>query len=415
MDLFARLEERLRTEAARAPEGIPTLVEAILDAGLQAGASDIHVEPCATGLLVRFRLDGVLVPGARVDGRVGPGVVARLKVLAELLTYRSDVPQEGRLRTDSLADLAGMSGGVDLRLATFPTVHGEKAIVRIFDPAQRLFDLTELGLPTPVEDRLTSAVSDTTGAVLLSGPAGSGKTTTLYACLRHIVHAGAGSRHIVSLEDPVEAVIEGVTQTEINPAAGLDFARGLRSVVRQDPDVILVGEIRDRETATAAMEVALTGHLMFSTVHAGSACGVLARLLEMGIEPHVVTSAVRLVIHQRLARRLCPQCRTQNAPGQWQATGCAHCRGVGYTGRLLLAEAVDMTGPLRQAVLARADVDALEASAGGRDDLLASARDRRDAGLVDDAELHRVLGRAWPMHPDARTVPPPATSSKGMG
>ena len=406
MDLSGGWQEQLHVEAARGPEGIPALVEAILAAGLRAGASDIHIEPTTRTLDIRFRLDGVLVPGARIDRQAAPGVVARLKVLAELLTYRTDVPQEGRLRCD-------VAGSVDLRLATFPTVHGEKAIVRVFDPDRRLFDLTELGLPDAVARRLCEALSDTSGAVLLSGPAGSGKTTTLYACLRHIVASGGGARHIATLEDPVEAVLDGVTQTEINPSAGLDFARGLRSIVRQDPEVILVGEVRDLETAEAAMEAALTGHLVFSTVHAGSACGVLARLLEMGVEPHVVTSAVRLVIHQRLARRVCPVCRAPDATERSDPR-CATCRGVGYAGRVLLAEALDVTGPLRQAVLARADVDALAASVGPRADLLVSAGDRRQAGLVDDAELHRVLGSQWPVSgADGHAVQPVGFRAKG--
>jgi len=395
MGQFDELQSGLAQLAEGGTHGTAAIVERVLQAGVSAGASDIHVEPTSSHLDIRFRIDGVLVPAARLHVEAAPSAVARLKVLAELLTYRTDVPQEGRLRTEQLGFDAGPAGELDLRVATFPTVHGEKAVVRIFDPQRRVYDLAELGLPKSVGERLTTALGETAGAVLLSGPSGSGKTTTLYACLRHIVRTTGGTRHLVTLEDPVEAILEGVTQTEINPAAGLDFARGLRSIVRQDPEVILVGEIRDRPTVLAAMEAALTGHLVFSTVHAGSACGVLARLSEMNVEPHVLTSAVRLVIHQRLVRQLCEACRTQLPEGAWGATGCEACRGIGYRGRVLLAEAVGVDGPLREAVLARSDVGALEAAVGGGERLIDSARRRLAEGLVDELELTRVLGSLW--------------------
>src|SRR5262249_39151342 len=204
---------------------------------------------------------------------------------------------EGRIR-DALA-----RHGVDMRVSTFPTVHGEKAVVRLFDPSGRTLDLEQLGLPPGPLSSLRALLRQRSGAILLTGPAGSGQTTTIYACLRDL--SVEGGRHIVTIEDPVEQVLEGVSQSQARPGAEFDFARGLRSLLRQDPEVIMVGEIRDPSTAATAVEAALTGHLVLSTVHAASACGVLGRLLDMGVEPYLLTSALRGVLNQRLGRRRC--------------------------------------------------------------------------------------------------------------
>ena len=219
-------------------------------------------------------LAGVLPP------RLAPNVVARLKVLAELLTYRTDVPQEGRIRE---VDTEG-----EVRVSTFPTLHGEKAVIRLFAASGRYLRLDDLGLPPDVRDALGRALGETSGAILLSGPAGSGKTTTIYACLRELVDASAGRRSLVTLEDPIEVAVDGVTQSQVNAPAGFDLATGLRSLLRQDPEVIVVGEVRDRTTAEVAFQASLTGHLVLSTFHAGSASGAVARLSDMGIEPYLI-------------------------------------------------------------------------------------------------------------------------------
>jgi type II secretory ATPase GspE/PulE/Tfp pilus assembly ATPase PilB-like protein len=301
-----------------------------------------------------------------------PNVVGRLKVMAELLTYRVDIPQEGGVR------------GADLRVSTFPTVHGEKAVVRIFKAADRLLDLEDLGLPSDVYGTLGLLLQERTGAILLTGPSGSGKTTTIYACLRRLAAKSSG-RHIVTIEDPVEQWVEGVTQSQAKPGGEFDFARGLRSLMRQDPDVIMVGEIRDRETAGVAVEAALTGHLVFSTLHAGSACGVIGRLLDMGVEPYLLTSGIKGILNQRLLRRLCPDCR---------GAGCERCAGAGYHGRLLIAELLRPDAGLRRAILAKADADELESFAAKSE--WRTIRMAADAAVADGRttaeEVVRVLG-----------------------
>jgi type II secretory ATPase GspE/PulE/Tfp pilus assembly ATPase PilB-like protein len=273
-----------------------------------------------------------------------------------------------------------------MRVSTFPTIHGERAVVRLFDISGRTPELEQLGLPDDLREALIGMLRERSGAILLTGPSGSGKTTTIYACLRHLVRQTGGGCHIVTIEDPVEQVLEGVSQAQARPGTEFDFARGLRGLLRQDPEVMMIGEVRDPETASIAVEAALTGHLVFSTVHAGSACGVIARLLEMGIEPYLVTSALKGVFNQRLVRRLCESCRGQGA--------CGQCAGTGYRGRLLLAELLTLEDPLRKAILARADTTTLETAAQrpGRQTLRESAEQAAAAGLTRREEIERVLG-----------------------
>jgi len=374
------LQSQLDALGAIGSEQVVPAVDLVLAEGVRRSASDVHFEPTPAGLEIRLRIDGVIHPAASLPRELAPHVIARLKVMSELLTYRVDVPQEGRIR---VADGGNVE---DMRVSTFPTVHGEKAVVRIFHAAAELLELDQLGLPAQIELDLSALLQERSGAIFLTGPSGSGKTTTIYACLRRLAGGGAG-RHIVTIEDPVERWIEGVSQSQARPGSAFDFARGLRSLLRQDPDVIMVGETRDPETAAAVTEAALTGHLVFSTLHAGSACGVIGRLLEMGIEPYVLTSGVRGILNQRLLRRLCKKCR--NAAG-----GCAACGGAGYHGRLLIAELLTIDAPIRQAILAKADTQTLEAVAAQSD--LKTTRHAADeaiaAGRTTAEEVLRVLG-----------------------
>jgi type II secretory ATPase GspE/PulE/Tfp pilus assembly ATPase PilB-like protein len=362
-------------------------VDLLLGEAVRRSASDVHFEPTYRAVEVRFRLDGVLHTVASLPRDLAPNVIARLKVLADLLTYRLDVPQEGRL-----ASAVG-SWGVDMRVSTFPTIHGEKAAVRIFDAAARALDLDQLGLPSAVLDILVRLLRERTGAILLTGPSGSGKTTTIYACLRHLVQSSGGRRHIVTIEDPVEQVIEGVSQAQARPGSEFDFARGLRSLLRQDPEIIMIGEVRDPETAGIAVEAALTGHLVFSTLHAGSACGVITRLLDMGIETHLLTSGLRGILNQRLVRKLCAACRQQEG-NAWRAAGCDLCLGTGYRGRLLLAELLTLGESLRQAILAKSDTTALESAArsAGGTNIWSIAEEAMITGATTPEEIERVLG-----------------------
>jgi len=380
------------------PERNSQLVDLILKEAVRRAASDVHIEPTHRGVEVRYRLDGVLQRVATVNRELAPNVVARLKVQAELLTYRVGIPQEGRIQQ------ALGRYGVEMRVSTFPIIHGEKVVVRLFDATRRVMELDQLGFAPELVSTLQAMLRERTGTILLTGPSGSGKTTTIYACLRQLIKMSGGGRHIVTIEDPVEQVIDGVTPSQARPGTEFDFSRGLRSLLRQDPEVIMIGEVRDAETASIAIEAALTGHLVFTTLHAGSACGVIGRLLDMGIEPYLLTSGVRGILNQRLARRLCPACRRppevadaqaalrKGANGQ--AVGCASCAGTGYQGRLLLAELLTINASLRQAILARSDTSALEVAANeaGRVTISSAAEQAIADWLTTPLEIERVLG-----------------------
>ena len=354
-------------------------VQSLLERACEMGASDLHIEPDTASVTVRARRDGVLVPLESLPAEMGPRLVGRLKALADLLAYRTDVPQEGRIA----ADRSGV--GVEVRVATYPTLFGERAALRFDSPDAAQLRLDALGLPAAALAGLRAAIERPDGVVLLTGPSGSGKTTTLYACMRHVV-AQVPHRSIVTVEDPVERRIEGVTQTQVAPAAGLDFSRALRSLLRQDPEVLLVGEIRDRETASVALEAGLTGHLVASTIHAGTAPQVFARLCDMGVEPFVLTTAVRGVLAQRLLRRRCDRCSPSPA--------CPACGGTGLRGRVLVAEWLPVLPALKAAIHARADGDALAAAArdGGFRTLRDEALDLAARGLTTVEEVNRVLG-----------------------
>lgn len=376
-NLFAELQLSLTRFDRTKPESVPLLVDDVLREAVRQHASDVHFDPTHRDVEIRFRLDGVLQPAARIAKDAAPNIIARLKVLAELLTYRTDIPQEGRLHWP-----AATAGG-EMRLSTFPTIHGEKAAVRLFDPAGHILDVDQLGLNADIERELKGLLDERGGAILLTGPSGSGKTTTIYACLRHLAVAG---RHIVTLEDPVEQILEGVSQSQARPGTEFDFARGLRSLLRQDPEVLMIGEMRDAETAGIGIEAALTGHLVFSTLHAGSACGVIGRLLDMGVEPYLLTSGLRGILNQRLIRRRCTHCES----------GCSFCAGTGYRGRLLLAELVAPHPELRRAILAKADIYALEeaAKAVPHETLAEAAARAVEAKATTWDEIRRVLGPA---------------------
>lgn len=343
--------------AGKGPDGVPELVDALITHARGAGASDLHVEPGRDGLEVRLRVEGALEPVATLPASLAPNIAARCKVVAGLLTYRVDIPQEGSFRD-------AMGEG---RVSTFPVVHGEKVVIRFFQAGPDR-DLEGLGFEPRVAKALANALDGREGLILLTGPSGSGKTTTIYACLRRLAAAG---RQVCTLEDPVEREIPGISQSSIRPAAGFDFARGLRSLLRQDPEAIMIGEIRDPETAESALRAALTGHLVIATVHATSAPGAASRLLDMGLEPYLLTGSLRAVLHQRLVR---------NAHGP---------------GRFPLAELLEPGQAFRRAVLARADADGLAeaAIADSMEPLAQAARRAFLDGKTTKSALHQVLGK----------------------
>ncbi len=367
---------------------VVALVDDLLTQAIQAEASDVHFEPTADSLVVKFRLDGVLNPVEGLPATLTDNVVARLKVLGGLLTYRNDIPQEGRLEISG----AAAERVSDVRLAIFPTIHGQRAVVRLFYRRQDLLTLEQLGFAPQIERALKAIAAQNQGVLLLTGPAGSGKSTTLAAILRHIIRTLPG-KSIVSLEDPVEIRIDGVTQVPITPHGQMTFPTALRSLLRQDPQVLMIGEIRDAETARIAIEAGLTGHMLMSTMHSGTPAGALLRLLEMGIEPYQVTSSIAAVVNQRLVRRLCEQCKRQTA-GEYEPVGCDACLGTGFKGRVLIAEIVQLDSDLRKAILAKADLEELDTllQAKGHATILEDGWRLVETGVTTQAELNRACG-----------------------
>ena len=300
----------------------PQILEDLVRRAERARASDIHLQMRGRAAEVSFRLDGVLTPIEQLTEDVAERVFGRIKYLARLKTYQESLPQDGRI------EKAEINSTEDIRVATYPTVTGEKIVLRLFSAAE-VKELSDLGLSERVASELRQFLSGSSGLLLLTGPAGSGKTTTIYGCLRHL--SKQGGRHIITVEDPVEQVLPGIMQTEVNEARGLDFAKAARHLLRQDPQVLVLGEIRDDETANLAIRAALTGHLVISTLHAGSCKGVIERLLVMCADHYAVLSALSLIVNQRLVRKVCVQCG---------GAGCPQCLQTGYLGRIPVAESI---------------------------------------------------------------------------
>ncbi len=336
------------------------LINGIIADAARQGVSDIHIEPYETGLVVRMRVDGVLRETLRMPPHVAPVVVSRIKVMARLDIAERRVPQDGRI---------GLTLGgklLDVRVSTLPSRAGERVVLRILDKDNAGIDLDVLGMPPAIHQIYLAALAEPNGIVLVTGPTGSGKTTSLYAGLRTL---NDGSRNILTVEDPVEYAVDGVGQTQVNDKVGLSFATGLRAILRQDPDVVMVGEIRDRETADIAVQASLTGHLVLSTVHTNDAIGAITRLRDMKIEPFLLASTLRAVIAQRLVRRLCPTCRQpvqasasvsallgfDSGAVIHEARGCGECSNSGYKGRIGVFEAVRIDDTIRRLINAGGD------------------------------------------------------------
>ena len=346
------------------------LVTSILQQALAEGVSDIHVEPRARQLAVRMRVDGVLREVMSVPPRLQSGVIARLKILAELDIAEKRLPQDGRFSVR----LGGQK--VDLRVATLPTVFGEKVVLRLLDTANVDVDLQGLGFAPEQLSRYEDVFHRPYGTILVTGPTGSGKSTTLYATLKDL---NTPEKNIITVEDPVEYRMAGINQIQVNPKVGLTFASGLRSILRSDPDVVMIGEIRDMETAKTSVEAALTGHLVLATLHTNDAPSAVTRLTDMGVEPFLISSAVDCVIAQRLARRLCERCKRPAAGvdeetlselgfpfehfvedggfNLHEAVGCDRCGGTGYRGRMGIYEMMVIGGETRELILKRASAD----------------------------------------------------------
>ncbi len=331
-------------------------VDRILARAASSGASDIHLEPAADYLRVRFRVDGTLQDIGYISTAVAPAIGARLKILAEMDIAEHRVPQDGRISV-TIGDRR-----LDFRGSTYPTIHGEKFVLRVLDRDALRLDLVTLGMRAPLLDDYREDIKRPEGLILVTGPTGSGKTSTLYSSLRELLETG---RNITTIENPVESDLPGTNQGQINDKAGFTFVKALRAVLRQDPDIIMVGEIRDTETLTTAIEASLTGHLVFSTLHTNSAVGTVTRLLDMGVEPYFVASGVLAIVAQRLVRRICAHCETEepvpagvrhmfgkNLPASLRrGAGCKQCGGTGFSGRLGIYEMVQMTDTVRDLIL----------------------------------------------------------------
>lgn len=324
----------------RAP--VVQLVNQLLFEAAQTRASDIHVQPAENRLVVRYRIDGILHDAHQIPRELFDEVVSRLKVLGGMNVAEKRLPQDGRA-TVTIGDRV-----IDLRLASLPTSHGERIVVRLLDKSARVYRLPELGYPTETLDRLNHLIHRDHGMFLVTGPTGSGKSTTLYAALQEI---DSQQLNVVTIEDPIEYQLDGVSQSQVNLKKGFTFASGLRCVLRQDPDIIMVGEIRDHETAEMAVQSSLTGHMVFSTLHTNDATSAVTRLLDLGIEPFLVSSCLVGVLAQRLVRRTCPQCQTREPrPGDSLDRPCLNCRGTGFRGRFAISELLVVTDPIRRLI-----------------------------------------------------------------
>jgi len=396
-------EAGVTVEAAVEDAPIVKLVQAIMTQAAADRASDVHIEPTETDVRVRFRVDGVLHEVMHSPRSIQAGLISRLKVMGDLNIAEKRIPQDGRV------SLRINNRSLDLRLATLPTVHGEKIVIRILDKTNALLALSELGFLPQAFESYERSFRKPYGAILVTGPTGSGKSTTLYATLNIV---NSVDRHIVTVEDPVEYRLPGVNQIQVNPKAGLTFASALRSILRADPDIILIGEIRDRETAMIAVESALTGHLVFSSLHTNDAPSAITRLIEMQVETFLVGSAIDCVVAQRLARQLCQKCKQTYSPGEselieagyresrirdlgvfFRASGCQSCSNTGYRGRIGLYEVMPMTEEIERLTVDRASSETVKRVAVEqgmytlRDDGLHKAA----SGLTSIEEIARVV------------------------
>ena len=373
------------------------LINGLIAEAVRLGASDIHIEPFEQALIVRLRIDGVLREVLSLSPRIAAMLVSRVKVMAKLDIAEKRLPQDGRI---SLA-LGGKS--LDVRVSTLPARMGERVVMRILDKDQAGLRLADLGMAPSVLSALEAAVREPHGIILVTGPTGSGKTTTLYAALAVL---NDNSRNILTIEDPVEYAVHGIGQTQVNTKVGMTFAAGLRAILRQDPDVVMVGEIRDSETAQIAVQASLTGHLVLSTVHTNDAAGAVVRLRDMGVEPFLLASTLRLIIAQRLVRRLCQHCRAPEpadaataalvgvAEGQilHRPVGCTHCAQTGYQGRIGIYEAIRVDDRLRRLIGQNATEQ--EITTAGLDQALGEeARRYILAGLTTVEEALRITGQ----------------------
>ena len=391
-------EDVLESEKLSHEAPVVKLVNLVIERAIEKCASDIHTEPEENCLRVRYRVDGVLQEAMVIPRMLRAAVTSRLKILANVNIAERRVPQDGRFT------MIIKGRRFDVRVSTFPTIHGEKVVMRLLERSGSTIPLEDLGMNRDVLDTFSQVLGLTHGIVLVTGPTGSGKSTTLYAALSRI---NTPEKNIVTLEDPVESQISGINQGHTNPVAGFTFAAGLRSILRQDPDIIMVGETRDVETSEIAIQAALTGHLVFTTVHTNDSISAITRLIDMGIEPFLVASSVSAILAQRLVRRVCPECAVVTGPTEvtvpetgesrridvaLKAGGCEKCSKTGYRGRVGLYELVVINDEMRRTVVEGADEQTLreQARAAGYRTMFEDGVDKCAAGMTTIEEVMRV-------------------------
>lgn len=393
-----KLEAALAVVLERPNVTAHVVMDTVFDLALGIGASDIHVEPMEETVRLRLRVDGFLINLVVLPAIWKDRLVARVKIMSNLDIAEKRIPQDGR------ANITWNGDDVDLRIATMPVIYGEKIVIRLLLQNSFLRRLTDLGLSPVDEKKLQCMIHRTSGIILFCGATGSGKTTSLYASLQELNHEAI---NIVSIEDPVEYRISGITQTQINPKAGLYFSNGLRAILRQDPNVIMIGEIRDKETANIALQAALTGHLVLSTIHAKSVAGVPLRLIDMGIEPYLVATALLGVVSQRLLRKLCSCCKKKvnvdegivmpplniSLPQHYESVGCVQCHGTGYAGRTAVYEFMENSPAVSRAIYEQQPAEELErlAAIDGTMALWTGAAEKVQSGVTSLAEARRIL------------------------
>lgn len=366
----------------------PDLVDSVINRAIARGASDIHIEPSRESTQVRFRIDGQLQHALEIPAGVSLEFVSRLKVMCNMDIAEKRRPQDGRFHFNHQAK------SVDVRVSTIPTESGEKMVLRLLDQAGSSLDLEQLGIPIRNLEVLRAAIDRPQGMVLVTGPTGSGKTTTLYACLRQI---RSPKLNILTIEDPIEYRLDGINQSQVKPDIGYDFAKALRAFLRQDPNVIMVGEIRDAETAQIALRAAMTGHLVLSTVHTNDSVATVSRLLDLGAEPYLIASSLSLIVAQRLVRRLCHECRHpagEGSAGACVAVGCLACDQTGYKGRVGVFEVLPIDPTIQAMIHSRAPAEQIRAKAraSGLRVLAESARDKWLNGETTLEEIEREIG-----------------------
>jgi type IV pilus assembly protein PilB len=355
-------------------EPVIKFVNHVIQHALQQTASDIHIEPYTAHCRIRYRRDGILHEVAEVPSHLASRLVSRLKVMAKLDIAERRLPQDGRLQLH----------GMDIRVSTCPTLFGEKIVLRLLDPQKMSLNIDHLGFDDTQKKLFLSKIKQPQGMILVTGPTGSGKTVTLYSALHHL---NTAEKNISTVEDPIEIQLTGINQVPVNPKIGLDFATVLRTFLRQDPDILMVGEIRDKETATIAIQAAQTGHLVLSTLHTNSALETITRLHSMGIEPYNIVSAVSLVIAQRLVRKLCTACKQPERIGKeifFRANGCDHCL-QGYSGRTGIYELLPITTEITEPILNGTYLSQ------AHDSLYQAGLEKVHQGITSLSEIHRVI------------------------